>query len=244
MLPVPFGLYSSYAIWNSMQNYTAKTNSTNLFSKSGNSTFNNANPTLYSFSSINIPMPSFQPNFKISTTAYNIPIFNIKIPIPKFTYSTRSTNSNQRSAYSSRGISISGQNQNASLWKRMGYCANAGLKLAKTAINRAVGFIGSCAKYVKNAIAKCGLGKYQSGHAYNMVNIMRNNKKFKEISPKGVNLKTLPAGCVLVYGKGVGGYSSKYGHTEITTGDGRAVSDGITRNLHKTPTAIFMPISA
>ncbi len=158
---------------------------------------------------------------------------------------TPNTNFNQGSTVSaSRGASVSGKNQNSSFWKTLGYCADAGLKLAKTALSRVVGFIGYCAKYVKTAISKAGLGKYESGHAKDMVSIMRRNKKFKEISTNGVNLKSLPAGCVLVYGAGVAGYSSKYGHTEITTGDGRAVSDGVTRNLHKTPTAIFMPVSA
>ena len=73
---------------------------------------------------------------------------------------------------------------------------------------------------------------------------MENNKNFEEISPTDVNVKDLPAGCVLVYDKGARGYSKKYGHTEITTGDGRAVSDGITRNLHRKPSAIFVPISS
>ena len=77
-----------------------------------------------------------------------------------------------------------------------------------------------------------------------MSNILRKNKNFKEISPSKVNVEDLPAGCVIVYNKGVQGYSPEYGHTEITTGDGRAVSDGITQNLHKTPSAIFVPVTA
>ena len=77
-----------------------------------------------------------------------------------------------------------------------------------------------------------------------MPKILRKNKKFKEISPSEVNVEDLPAGCILVYNKGVQGYSPKYGHTEITTGDGRAVSDGITNNLYKTPSSIFVPVTA
>ena len=122
------------------------------------------------------------------------------------------------------------------------YNALKGQRLANTALNRSVGWTGYCARYVKNSIQASGLGSYQYGHAYQMSNILRNNKNFKEISPEGVNVKDLPAGCVLVYGKGVEGYSNNYGHTEITTGDGRAVSDGITRNLHKKPSAIFIPV--
>ena len=123
-----------------------------------------------------------------------------------------------------------------------GYDASAGEKLAKTALRKAVGWTGYCARYVKKAIEKAGLGSYESGHAFQMSSILRKNKNFKEISPDAVDVSKLPAGCILVYGKGKSGYSSSYGHTEITTGDGRAVSDGITKNLHKKPTAIFMPV--
>lgn len=122
------------------------------------------------------------------------------------------------------------------------YNAFKGERLANTALNRSVGWTGYCARYVKNSIQSAGLGSYQYGHAYQMTDILRNNKNFKEISIEGVNVKDLPAGCVLVYGKGVQGYSKNYGHTEITTGDGRAVSDGITKNLHKKPSAIFIPV--
>lgn len=122
------------------------------------------------------------------------------------------------------------------------YNVAAGKKLANIALNDSVGFTKKCATYVKKAINKANLGNYQQGHAYQMTNILKNNKNFEEISVENVDVKSLPAGCVLVYDKGVNGYSSKYGHTEITTGDGRAVSDGITNNLYKKPSAIFMPI--
>ena len=71
--------------------------------------------------------------------------------------------------------------------------------------------------------------------------MLRGNSNFKEISVNGVNVKELPAGCVLVFEKGAQGYSKEYGHVEITIGDGRGVSDGITQNL-KTPSAIFIPV--
>lgn len=127
--------------------------------------------------------------------------------------------------------------------QKMGYNASSGLRLARTALSRAVGFTGYCARYVKNAIASCGLGQYVSGHAYEMINILRNNKNFKEIPAQGVNPNTLPPGCILVYERGVSGYNSRYGHTEITTGDGRAVSDGITDKIRGNITAIFIPVA-
>ena len=123
-----------------------------------------------------------------------------------------------------------------------GYDKNAGEKLANVALKKVVGWTGYCARYVKNAIKEAGLGAYVSGHAFQMAGIMRKNNNFRELSPYQVDVNKLPAGCVLVYGKGVSGYNSKYGHVEITTGDGRAVSDGITKSVHKKPTAIFMPV--
>ena len=123
-----------------------------------------------------------------------------------------------------------------------GYNAKAGEKLANIALNNSIGWTGYCARSVKNAIQDADLGSYQLGHAYQMSSILRGNKNFKEISTENIDVSKLPAGCVLVYGKGEQGYSRDYGHTEITTGDGRAVSDGITRNLHKKPSAVFMPV--
>ena len=122
------------------------------------------------------------------------------------------------------------------------YNAFKGERLARIALNNSVGWTGYCATYVKKDIQAAGLGSYKLGDAYKMPKILRNNPNFKEISTNGVDVSKLPAGCVLVYGKGVEGYSDNYGHTEITLGDGRAASDGITKNLHKKPSNIFIPV--
>ena len=131
---------------------------------------------------------------------------------------------------------------NASTWSKYGYDANAGARLASVARNNSVGFTGYCARYVKTAISDAGLGNYEYGHAYQMDDILRRNPKFREI-PASTDVKSLPAGCVLVFNQGSKGYSSAYGHTEITDGRGRGISDGITRNLRQ-PDAIFMPVAA
>ncbi len=143
-----------------------------------------------------------------------------------------------------------------------GYSAKLGKKLADIALNNSKyiidrnsktvtsktkeqnSFTGYCATYVKAAIRDAGLGEYESGHAYELAGILRKNKNFKEISPSEYNVDNLPAGCILVYGKGSQNYNKSYGHTEITTGDKRAVSDGITQNLYKKPDAIFVPVIA
>lgn len=123
-----------------------------------------------------------------------------------------------------------------------GYNASKGERLASVALNNSVGWTGYCAAYVKRAIQSANLGLYQYGHAYQMPSILKNNSNFKEISPDNIDISKLPAGCILVYDKGTEGYSKNYGHTEITTGDGRAVSDGITKNLRKKPSSIFIPV--
>ncbi len=122
------------------------------------------------------------------------------------------------------------------------YNAYKGKRLAQVALSNSSGWTGYCAAYVKSDIQAAGLGSYKYGHAYQMPSILRNNSNFKEISPDNIDVKNLPAGCVLVYDRGAQGYSKNYGHTEITTGDGRAVSDGITKNLHKKPSSIFIPV--
>ena len=55
--------------------------------------------------------------------------------------------------------------------------------------------------------------------------------------------KDLPAGCVLVYEKGVAGYSSQYGHIEITDGNGNAYSDGKTRNI-RPGAKVYIPVES
>ena len=130
----------------------------------------------------------------------------------------------------------------AGQWSRYGYNAAAGQRLASVAKNNSVGFTGYCARYVKTAIRDAGLGKYEYGHAYQMDDILRRNNNFREI-PANTDVKSLPAGCVIVFNQGSKGYSSSYGHIEITDGNGRGISDGITRNLRQ-PDAIFMPVAA
>lgn len=135
-------------------------------------------------------------------------------------------------------------NTNTSLptLRTVGYNAQKAQTLAQAALNESVGrFDGKCAMHVKTAIQDAGLGAYQSGHAHQVDTILSSNSNFKEISAEGIDLKKLPAGCVLVYERGVSRYSSEYGHVEITLGDGTAVSGGRTRNL-RPGAKIFVPV--
>lgn len=121
------------------------------------------------------------------------------------------------------------------------YNSSKGKKLAEIALKNSTGWSGYCAKFVKKAIKEADLGNYVSGHAYQMTDILKNNSNFKQISPDHIDVKDLPAGCILVFNRGEKGYSEQYGHVEITTNDGRGVSDGISKEL-KQPNAIFIPV--
>lgn len=115
------------------------------------------------------------------------------------------------------------------------------LTRAIASISRENGFRNRCAASVKRAIEAAGLGKYQSGHGYQLADILSRNTNFREIFASGLDLSKLPAGCILVYDRGVAGYSSRYGHTEITLGNGSAASDGITHNI-KQGARVFVPV--
>ena len=121
------------------------------------------------------------------------------------------------------------------------YNKQKGEKLAAVAKNNATGFNNTCALKVRLALEKCGLGTGERGDGYEYARILSNNKNFKEISTSGLDLSDLPAGCILVYNKGTAGYSSEYGHVEITLGNGKAVSDGITNNI-KQGARVFIPV--
>jgi len=123
------------------------------------------------------------------------------------------------------------------------YSANAGHNLAKSMASNSVGFTGYCAKYVRQGLQKTHMFNGSTNAAADMGSVLAKNKKFQEVSPSSVNLKALPAGCVLVYARGAAGYSSKYGHIEVTLGDSRACSDGVTNNIRSTQgMRVFIPV--
>lgn len=192
---------------------------------------------------------SFMPmNFSFMPTMPTMPSFNYMSMMPNMNsiFTSIPSASPSLSTTSSKGASSEGQkvvssNQNLSYWESLGYNKEKGLRLANDAVSHVTGTKKWCAKFVKSAIARCGLGKYQCGNGKDMTNILKGNSNFKQISVDNVNLKALPAGTVLVYGAGVSGYSPIYGHTQVVTADGKAASDHIEQNIRK-PSAIFIPV--
>ncbi len=156
--------------------------------------------------------------------------------------SSSSSSSSSTSSYSSGQRSYN-TDTNLPTLRAVGYNTEKAQRLAKAIGKEAKegGFDGRCAAHVKTAIQNAGLGDYVSGHAYQMDTILEKNPNFKQISAEGVDLKKLPAGCILVYERGVSRYSSQYGHVEITFGNGTAGSGGITHNL-RAGAKIFVPV--
>lgn len=126
--------------------------------------------------------------------------------------------------------------------KGLKYSSAKGQKLAKDMANHSVGFTGHCSRYVREGLQRTGLYNGHTASAYQMGGTLAKNKNFQEVSPNSVNLKDLPAGCILVYDKGAAGYNNIHGHIEVTLGDGTACSDGRTRNVRSTNNMrIFVP---
>jgi len=124
------------------------------------------------------------------------------------------------------------------------YSSEKGQKLAGEVRKRAVGFTGHCSRYVSNALASSGLGHERAAAAHMMDTKLEGNSNFKEVKiTSQEQLRNLPAGCIVVYEAGAARYSSKYGHIEVTLGDGTAASDGITKNMRYSDNmSVFIPV--
>lgn len=123
------------------------------------------------------------------------------------------------------------------------YSSKSGQKLAKDIANNSVGFTGYCSRHVRQALERTGLYNGHTASAYQMGALLAQNTNFQEVSPDSVNLKQLPAGCILVYDRGAAGYNAEHGHIEVTLGDGTACSDGRTYNLRNSQNMrIFVPV--
>ena len=130
-----------------------------------------------------------------------------------------------------------------------GYNAEKGLKLSRIAdkhLNDPEVRNGNlrCAQTVRENLQTAGLYNGMSGHGYQYVDILRKNSNFKEIPVENNNWQHLPAGCIVVYDKGVGGHHKKYGDVGIITEDGQQTSFYKTKSVTeiKKPTAIFVPV--
>ena len=188
------------------------------------------NPWTFNFMPFNF---SFTPSFNL---------FNFTPGNFSFTPTQNTTSIFSNLSFKTPAIStVSTKSYSKLTLKDADYNEQKGEKLARAVSSNAKGFNGDCALYVRLALEKCGLGTGERGDGYEYAGILSRNKNFKEISTSGLDLSDLPAGCVLVYNRGTAGYSSKYGHVEITLGNGKAASDGVTKNI-KQGARVFVPV--
>lgn len=84
-----------------------------------------------------------------------------------------------------------------------------------------------CYEFVANAV-DAKIGPFLSGgHAYMAANQLARNPKFKEIKVAARDLPKLPAGAIVVWGKG----DSKSGHISIADGKGKEISDFVGNQM-------------
>lgn len=116
-----------------------------------------------------------------------------------------------------------------------------GKKLAaqaeKTA--RSINTPGLCLKGVNDTMQAMGLPVQREASAYMALDNFRNNKHFQEVNVSRDQLKSLPAGAVVIWDRGSG---LPHGHISVALGDGREASSTIRNQLSlKTNFHVFLP---
>lgn len=130
-------------------------------------------------------------------------------------------------------------------FKDVNYSSEKGQKLAQYMKSHAHGFTGHCARSVRLGLQGTGLGTEGAASAWMMADKLRRNQNYKEVKINNVQeLRSLPAGCIIVYAAGAAGYNAKHGHIEVSLGNGTCASDGITRNPRFTQNmSVFVPVA-
>lgn len=98
---------------------------------------------------------------------------------------------------------------------------------AAEATARSMGSTGWCLRGVSRALAQVGVN-VGGASAYMAADQLANNSKFREVSVSPNELKNLPAGAVVVWGKTA---ASPHGHISVALGDGREASDHIQSQI-------------
>lgn len=124
------------------------------------------------------------------------------------------------------------------------YDPTLGEQLAQYARRRMSGYQGSCYRYVANAIHAKTEPFLRGYHAYMAADYLAQSRFFSEIDVRNVkDLETLPAGAVVVWGKG----SSRSGHISIADGSGNEISDHMRPQMLShyggASARVFLPIN-
>lgn len=133
---------------------------------------------------------------------------------------------------------------------KAGYDSEKAKSLTQAAKKRARenNWTHQCAKQVRFSLEEANLIPKSNGNgdAYRYIELLSNNKNFREIDVKSLSkaeLKELSKfeGIVYVYGRGVSGYDRQAGHIEISLGNGTNGSDGITHYIRQ-GARVFIPV--
>ncbi len=133
--------------------------------------------------------------------------------------------------------------------KGVEYDPKLGHSLAEEIIEKAPGTKGHCAKYVNNALEANDINVKRDNHAYTRADVLARDSHFTEVTVTSAeDLKKLPGGSAIVYGKSVCGYNETHGHVAIATGNGSVASDHIQNSI-KYPSngegiRVFIPTKA
>lgn len=106
----------------------------------------------------------------------------------------------------------------------------SGQALARSAVSVAhrMGCTGYCFRGVKAAVKEATGVQLTGGSAYMAAGQLANSGRFNEVSVSPSNLKDLPPGAVVVWGKTD---KSPHGHISVALGDGREASDHVQTQM-------------
>lgn len=116
--------------------------------------------------------------------------------------------------------------------------------LARTAVSvaSAENTTGWCARGVNDTLQAVGLseGEIRSASAYQCADKLANSSKFKEVTISKSDLKNLPAGCIICWGRD---NEHKDGHIAVSLGNGLEASDHISNMVDLGTTfRVFVPV--
>lgn len=133
------------------------------------------------------------------------------------------------------------------------YSPNVANRLANIACENArkTDTVGWCAKGTNDALQLAGLAKGETrvSAAYQEADILAKHPNFKEVTISKDELKSLPAGCVVVWDRNRDKSrpdsrpADTYGHIMVTLGNGKEASDHVDNILMlNTSFRVFVPI--
>ncbi len=98
---------------------------------------------------------------------------------------------------------------------------------------------GLCLKGVNDTMQAMGMPVQREASAYMALDNFRNNKRFQEVKVSKDQLKSLPAGAVVIWDKGSG---LPHGHISVSLGNGREASSTVRDQLRlSTNFHVFVP---